>query len=719
MFERAFLVFIGIILILTSLLCLYGWKAHDYSLITLYSHSYPIQFNTALLIGLIGIATIAGVYKKKYICYLLVSLIVAHSIVILLQFILKKNYGIDDLFNTPFFIQLHNSTGRMSPNTAITFFMSALTLFLIPNIEKNRWFPIISGALGFTIFSFAFLPVIGFFGEIDAAYGWSLIIRMSLITSICFCVYGISIAIYSWIINRSMNGADMHRWFAIPYALSIFLITVFLWQAIISEQDKRRAEIERSESNFIASQLQTSIESRFLALNRMANRWQIRKGIPYNEIKSDAELYIKQQDGLNMIGFIESGKLIYEFLDVNQPKMSDALLKQILETDQNLFQTPNYIIVRLPLDKDNTLVAMLHSVDLIRQIIKDDQRHFLISIRNGNNILYQSYGFPNIAFSTQARVKYNNIIWNVSSFSTDYTHGQNKLSILSLIVGSVLSLLVGIAIFSSHSLKLRSQELQDAQKSLVEQEKLASLGSLTAGIAHEIKNPLNFINNFSDLATEQIKEYKSTHDTSLLDMIEKNMKAINAQGTRANGIITKMLAHSRQNTSEETPTNINALLDEDASLALHSFKMKHPYFSIQVKKEWDENLPLISISKEDLSRVTLNLINNAFYALEVKKGLNPTLTLKTERKANGIVIKILDNGIGIPDNIRDKLFTPFFTTKPTGMGTGLGLSLSRAFIVEELGGRIDCKSKEGEFTEFTLFIPFRTAKARLHQSDAT
>ncbi len=717
MFERAFLNIIGFLLLTISLITIYAWKTHNYELISLYSRSYPIQFNTGLLIGFLGIGTIASVFKKKILVYLMGSLIILHSIIILLQFILKKNYGIDEFFNTPFFVQLHNSTGRMSPNTALTFILCGISLFFLPHIKNFRWLSIIIATLGFAIFSFAFLPIIGFFGEIDAAYGWSLIIRMSLITSISFCVYGISIAIYSWTINRSISDASMHRWFAIPYALSIFLITIFLWQAIISEQDKRRTDIERAESKFIASQLRTSIESRILGLARMANGWNVRGGVPYDEFKSDAELYIKQQLDLSMIGVIESGKLKWEFDDSNQPNAALPILHEILTTEQTLFQTPTFIVVKIALDQDRFLVAMLHSIDLIREIIKDDQRHFLISIRNENNVLYQSYGFQNNDFTVQARIKYKDINWSISSYSTDFTHGKNKLSALSLLVGTVLSLLVGVAIFSSHSLKLRSQELHDAHKILIEQDRLASLGSLTAGIAHEIKNPLNFINNFSDLAAEQINEFKTTKNIALLDLIEKNMKAIYAQGNRANSIITKMLAHSRAKHSDEMPADINSLIDEDLNLALHSFKMKHPIFSLNIKKEWADNLPLITLSKEDLSRVILNLINNSLYALEIKKGQNPTITIKTQRKSDGITIKIHDNGIGIPEEIRDKLYTPFFTTKPTGLGTGLGLSISRAFIVEELGGKIDCKSKEGEFTEFTLFIPFRTEMARLHQND--
>ncbi|MFN4173850.1 MAG: sensor histidine kinase, partial [Parachlamydiaceae bacterium] len=227
----------------------------------------------------------------------------------------------------------------------------------------------------------------------------------------------------------------------------------------------------------------------------------------------------------------------------------------------------------------------------------------------------------------------------------------------------------------------------------------------------------NFINNFSDLPKEQLDEFKTSKDIALLDLIEKNIKAIHKQGDKANNIITKMLAHSRLKSSDATQTNIHSLIEEDLSLALHSFKMKNPLFQIFVKKDFDEKIPIISLSREDFSRTLLNLINNALYALVSKKGQNPTLSIKTEATKNGVIIKIRDNGVGISKEVQEKLYVPFFTTKPTGIGTGLGLSLARAYIVDELGGKIECKSKEGEFTEFTLFIPIRTEMARLHRSD--
>lgn len=717
MFERVFLILTGYLLILISLAVIYAWKTHNYDFISLYSRSYPIQFNTALLFGLLGIGTIASAYKKWIFAYLSGTLIILYSILVLIQFILKIDFGLDWVFNTPFFVQIHSFTGKMSPNTAMTLILCGLSLFFLPSIKKFKWNPIVIATFGLSIFSFAIIPIISFFGEIDAAYGWSPIIRMSLISSVSLSLFGIAITIYSWKTSRLINDASMHRWFSIPYSLSIFLITIFLSQAILYDQQKRRLDSERAESNFIASQLKTSIETRLLGLERMANRWKVRGGVPYNEFKSDAELYIQQQLDLNMIGIVESGKLKWRFDDPNHVLKEGDLLNAVISKDSPFFQLPPYIVIKAPLDKDQYLVAILNAPDLIQDIIKDDQRHFLISIKKDENVLYQSKGFPNKDFILQARVSFKDLNWSISSYSTELTYRRNNLSLLSLLAGGILSLLVGIAIFSAHSLRLRSKELNEAHKTIIEQDRLASLGSLTAGIAHEIKNPLNFINNFSDLAKEQLDEFKTSKDTALLDLIEKNIKAIHKQGDKANNIITKMLAHSRLKSSDATQTNIHSLIEEDLSLALHSFKMKNPLFQIFVKKDFDEKIPIISLSREDFSRTLLNLINNALYALVSKKGQNPTLSIKTEATKNGVIIKIRDNGVGISKEVQEKLYVPFFTTKPTGIGTGLGLSLARAYIVDELGGKIECKSKEGEFTEFTLFIPIRTEMARLHRSD--
>ena len=265
-------------------------------------------------------------------------------------------------------------------------------------------------------------------------------------------------------------------------------------------------------------------------------------------------------------------------------------------------------------------------------------------------------------------------------------------------------------------------ELKAAQAQLIHSEKMASLGELTAGIAHEIQNPLNFVNNFSDvnieLATELKEELnKATMDPGLHSSLQylanniiQNQEKINHHGKRADAIVKGMLQHSRTSTGQKEPTDINALADEYFRLSYHGLRAKDKLFNAKLITQFDEKAGMIDIIPQDLGRAMLNFFNNAFYAVSEKKKMNipgyePAVTLTVKRTGNHAEIRIRDNGIGIPESIRDKIFQPFFTTKPTGMGTGLGLSLSYDIITKLHQGNIICQSKEGEGTEFIIRLP--------------
>jgi signal transduction histidine kinase len=268
------------------------------------------------------------------------------------------------------------------------------------------------------------------------------------------------------------------------------------------------------------------------------------------------------------------------------------------------------------------------------------------------------------------------------------------------------------------------QDLKSTQEKLIVQQKLASLGQLTAGIAHEIKNPLNFVNNFAQLSIELVNELrdeisclnnniekgKIENIEDLLSNIEGNVSKINEHGRRADSIVKSMLQHSRGKAGEKIPSDINAILEEDLNLAYHGMRAQNSEFNISIKKEFDENAEKINIVQQEISRVFLNIIQNGFYETHRKKLLdgksyNPCICVRTEDKGDNIEIRIRDNGNGIPDDIRDKIFDPFFTTKPTGQGTGLGLSLSYDIVVKQHSGEIKFETAEGKFTEFLITLP--------------
>lgn len=260
-------------------------------------------------------------------------------------------------------------------------------------------------------------------------------------------------------------------------------------------------------------------------------------------------------------------------------------------------------------------------------------------------------------------------------------------------------------------------QLQATQQQLIQSEKLASLGELTAGIAHEIQNPLNFVNNFSEVSMELIDEMQEELEkgdkeeaAAIANDLRDNLSKIIHHGKRADGIVKGMLQHSRASSNVKEPTDINKLADEYFRLAYHGLRAKDKSFNAELETHFSEGLPMVKVVAQDVGRVLLNLFNNAFYAVHQKQknnpvGYKPTVSIATAANGDQVVITIRDNGSGIPDSVKDKIMQPFFTTKPTGEGTGLGLSLSYDIIVKGHKGKIDVKSEENNFTEFTISIP--------------
>mgnify|MGYP001156648953 CR=1 FL=1 len=278
-------------------------------------------------------------------------------------------------------------------------------------------------------------------------------------------------------------------------------------------------------------------------------------------------------------------------------------------------------------------------------------------------------------------------------------------------------------------------DLKATQQQLITQEKLASLGQLTAGIAHEIKNPLNFVNNFAALSVDLAKELREeiakiedgglkiedseslTSIKEILATLEQNAEKINHHGKRADGIVKSMMQHARGSSGQREPADLNHLLDEAVNLVYHGMRANDPSFSITIEKEYDESIDKLDVVPQDLSRVFLNMVNNACYAAFQKQkakskeqkangdNFSPTIAVATKNLRDGIEIRIRDNGNGIPPDIREKIFDPFFTTKPTGQGTGLGLSISHDVIVQQHRGEIQMETEEGEFSEFVVRLP--------------
>ncbi len=278
---------------------------------------------------------------------------------------------------------------------------------------------------------------------------------------------------------------------------------------------------------------------------------------------------------------------------------------------------------------------------------------------------------------------------------------------------------------ASRTIAAAYQDLKAAQARLIQAEKMASLGQLTAGIAHEIKNPLNFVNNFANLSVELLDELKETTAPALaaldedkradadelIEMLTGNLDKIAEHGRRADGIVKGMLEHSRGSSGELRGVDLNGLVEEALNLAYHGARAQDQDFNITLERDFDRGLEPIEIVPQDLTRVFLNLFGNGFYAADKRRkeaenpNYKPTLTVTTRDLGEAVEIRVRDNGGGIPPAHRDKLFQPFFTTKPTGEGTGLGLSISWDIVTQQHGGTIEVDSRVGEFTEFTIRLP--------------
>jgi GAF domain-containing protein len=322
----------------------------------------------------------------------------------------------------------------------------------------------------------------------------------------------------------------------------------------------------------------------------------------------------------------------------------------------------------------------------------------------------------------------------IGAISVQSTEQENRFSEDDMRLLSTIAANVGVAINNAEAyrqlnvtverLNATLRDLKSMQQQLVTQEKLASLGQLTAGIAHEIKNPLNFVNNFAEVSMDLVAELKENINNvrdkipgdkvddilELMKDLEENSQRINQHGKRADSIVRSMLQHSRGKAGDRQDSDINAMLEEDLNLAYHGMRARDTSFNITIEKDFDENLQKISVVPQDISRVFLNIINNGFYeANKKKKNLNgefsPLLKVSTKDFKDRIEVHIQDNGNGIPLEVRDKLFNPFFTTKPTGEGTGLGLSLSHDIVVKQHEGEIRFETESGKFTEFIISLP--------------
>ena len=411
-------------------------------------------------------------------------------------------------------------------------------------------------------------------------------------------------------------------------------------------------------------------------------------------------------------GVIASGLLLADFY------------KQTGKRDSTLFYIQDVLPVAHYLNAPDLLLrSYMALADYYKRTNDNDSavkyQSLIIELNDSLFNSKQAQLFQNIDFDEQQRQQ------QIEFARAEY---RTKMRMYFLIAGLTIFLLIAIIFWRNNKQRRKANAILSAQKAelekaltslkttqaqLIQSEKMASLGELTAGIAHEIQNPLNFINNFSDVNSELVDELEQEIEKGSLQEVKTiakdikgNEQKINFHGKRADAIVKGMLQHSRSSSGVKEPTDINALADEYLRLAYHGLRAKDKEFNAAILTKFDETIGNVNIIPQDIGRVLLNLYTNAFYAVAEKKGQNipgyePAISVSTNKIENGVEIRVKDNGNGIPQKVLDKIFQPFFTTKPTGQGTGLGLSLSYD-IVKAHGGEIKVETKQGEGSEFIL-----------------
>lgn len=394
-----------------------------------------------------------------------------------------------------------------------------------------------------------------------------------------------------------------------------------------------------------------------------------------------------------------------------------------LRHDQNIFSF-DYTVIDYVNPEENQLTYFLENYDKNWQLPNSEQRAYYFNVPPGE-YTFHVRGANSYGIWAEKKIS---VIISPPWWKSYWAYGI--YGILFLLLVFVLDRVQRRRIRTIERQKAYQRELAQAkeiekayttlkatQAQLIQSEKMASLGELTAGIAHEIQNPLNFINNFAEVNKELISELNEELDAGNLDEvrtiakdIETNQERINFHGKRADSIVKSMLQHSRSSSGTKEPIDINALCKEYLHLSFHGFRAKDKTFKCDYKLETDDNLPLVNVVPQDIGRVILNLINNAFYAVDKKAKENensfkPSVVIRTSQDENRIKIVISDNGDGIPDEIKDKIFQPFYTTKPAGQGTGLGLSMSYDIIKKGHGGEIKLNTGKIGGTEFIILIP--------------
>jgi two-component system NtrC family sensor kinase len=579
-------------------------------------------------------------------------------------------------------------------------------------------------------------------------------------------------------ITQDSNNLEVNHWiivfpFHIPGKERFHVMSscMHMFGILMRETDNLPKEFECFKKALLLARQVNSIERQMISHSNLGSAF-LRKGMPdsalYHAQQSDScallpgfkglfggrnkalmgDVYFKQGDYrqaklLYLKGLDLSTKTNNQFnIAIAKHKLSQLYLK-IKQNDSALFYAKDNLS-SMYLVKQNFANFQLNLGTLYEDIFfaykqnnqQDSAYKYLLITSQIKDSLYKVRianlsAFQNVSFEETLRLE---------SLESEQLQTESKIRIYSLLAGLMVVSLIGIILFRNNNQRKKSnllltsqkneieqqkkqveesmERLQSTQSQLVQAEKMASLGELTAGIAHEIQNPLNFVNNFAEINTELIDELKKEIEPAgiisaneLVEDIKANSEKITHHGNRADAIVKSMLQHSRKTSAQKELTDINALCDEYMRLFYHGLRAKDKSFNAEYDTKFDTTLPLISVIPQDIGRVILNLINNAFYAVNARQKMEqqgeykPQVTISTRKEGNQVVIEVSDNGTGMTEQVKEKIFQPFFTTKPTGEGTGLGLSLSYDIVTKGHGGSINVSTSTNQGTVVSVQLP--------------
>lgn len=739
-------------MIILSSLAFFFWLVTADDPIFMLSWLYPSEERNAILFAILGVGVVSFQWQYQFLSKICGMIAILVGVAINIKRFAVA-YTSNDFFNN--FPSIHSPIISASG----CFILAGIVLLLINKVDfKQSTFRAIS-IICSVIMAFSVLAIFGHITGLSSTYGWIQSIKMSFFASSLFIPFCIAMLAISWNLLFNHHQILSPSGVSIPLGICFLSITLALWQAVRSQDKFYREQALEKESNYVVSNIHNYLDETAQELVRMTRRWEIRGGTPKNEWMSDAELSLTQQTGLLSIQVFD--KNLKPLWEINQKNLGNnhkavEVPQEILKLTQiatdlvlhpetiSSGQTVIWILnpIRIDGQFEGAIGGVLDVSRMISDIYQDsntvleeveirDNRSTLIYERNPN------INFSEIGIQNFSQLRFHGLDWSVNAVFEDSSLSRiSYLPPLILFLGTVMSGLVLLAFHYGYQAQIKARELQDslskllqAQDRLVTQEKLASIGGLSAGIAHEIKNPLNFIHNFSDLSLSLVNEVKEaiTKNNSgipkqefieiqeTLNTLTLNLKSIFDQGKRAQNTIARILAQSRAKPGVRTPTDLHSLIEEYVTLSYHGMRSQDSAFNCRFDKRFDSKIDKVEIVAEDFSRVLLNLLSNSYYALLDKKKMggetfNPEVIITTKHLGDRIEISIYDNGTGISESAQQKLFTPFYTTKPVGYGTGLGLSVSRDIIVEDHGGILRCNSREGEFTEFIIQIPIGVNK---------